>query len=264
VLRDGLKAGGQTVKLPAPTLNDGIDDASRQAALLELCGSEPALKDLLRDSVTAPYLLKVHDLKTDEAIIRSIDLYFVVRADFQTLDPQKLITQAGDQAVEVGNMRFEQRLLTADDLKPRNRVAQPEGDAPRWFVALKGRLLDRIAFEAVDEVNATRTEDSMVVAARVDPAFNSPGALSNHWKDVAKDGPATPYQGGVSYTKITRLELKDADDALFVEVHAAFAEPEAWFHGAPILRSKFAPVAQNQVRQLRRELLKLKSKSTSP
>ncbi|APW58972.1 hypothetical protein [Paludisphaera borealis] len=263
-LRDGLKAGGTTVALPAPTFHDGLDDKGRRAALLDLCGSEQAVNDLLRDSVTAPYILKLHDAKTADSIIRSVDLWFVVRADLSQLDPVKLITQADAKAVEVGNMRFEQRLLTADDPKPRNRVAQLEGDAPHWFVHLKGRLLDRIAFEAVDEVMATRTDDSMVIAARVDPAFNPPGEPTNHWKNLAENGPANPFQGGVSYVKVSRLKSKEAADALFVEMHAAFAEPEAWFRGAPILRSKFAPVAQDQVRRLRRELLKNRPKSSPP
>ena len=46
--------------------------------------------------------------------------------------------------------------------------------------------------------------------------------------------------------------------AVVVEVHFAFAEPLAWFEGDPILRSKFGLIAQDQVRRLRRELLKAK------
>ncbi len=261
VLREGLKAGGTTVSLPSPTFRDELDEAGRRAALLEVCGSEQALTNFLRDSVTAPHVLKVSDAKTEDSTIRSVDLWFVVRADLSKLDPLKFIGQADEKAVEVGNMRFEQRLLTADDLKPRNRTAQLEGDAPHWFVELKGRLLDRIAFQAVDEAMATRADDSMVVAARVDPAFNSPGDVTNQWKNLRDGGPANPYQGGASYAKISRLKLKEADDALIVEVHAAFDEPNGWFQGAPILRSKFSPVVQDQVRRLRRELLKNRPKS---
>jgi hypothetical protein len=263
-LRDGLKTGGETVAIPGPTFHDDADEAARRAALVEICGSEEAVRDLLRDSVTAPYILKVRDVKTADSIVRVVDLWFVVRADLGRLDPVKLVTQADQKAVEVGNMRFEQRLLEACELKPRNRTAQLEGDSPRWYVDLKGRLLDRIAFEAVDEVMATRTADSMVVAARVDNAFHAPGEPSNHWKNLAENGPAQPFSGGVNYAKISRLKLEEAPDALVVELHAAFAEPEAWFHGAPILRSKFAPATQDQVRRLRRELLKRRSQASPP
>ena len=37
-------------------------------------------------------------------------------------------------------------------------------------------------------------------------------------------------------------------------MHVAFVEPDGWFQGAPILRSKFSVAAQDQIRTLRREL----------
>ena len=71
------------------------------------------------------------------------------------------------------------------------------------------------------------------------------------------DDRARPYEGGMSYAKISRTELKPR--AILVEMHMAFVEPDGWFQGAPILRSKFSVVAQDQVRSLRRELAKKKS-----
>jgi len=94
----------------------------------------------------------------------------------------------------------------------------------------------------------------MVIAARISHAFDEPGEITNHWRNLADDGPKQPLEESVSYAKITRLH--EPAGALFVELHAAFAEPEAWFRGAPILRSKFSLVAQDQIRRLRRELAK--------
>jgi len=45
-----------------------------------------------------------------------------------------------------------------------------------------------------------------------------------------------------------------------IEAHTVLAEPYGWFEGAPILRSKFNLIAQDQVRKLRREM----SKSARP
>jgi hypothetical protein len=45
-----------------------------------------------------------------------------------------------------------------------------------------------------------------------------------------------------------------------VEMHMAFVEPDGWFQGNPILRSKFGAVAQDQIRSLRRELAKKRAK----
>jgi len=264
-IRSGFHADGATIRFPGPILKDGLDANQQHAALLKLSGSERALADLLRDSVTAPFLLKVRDRKMTDATVRIVDLWFVVRGDLASLDPVEVASQASGKAVEAGNMRFESRLLTDDELKPRGRSSHRGRDLARWFVHLEGRLLDRIAVEATNEAVATRTEESMVIAGRTDPAFDSETKLANRWRTLGQDSQAGswhPFRGGLTYTKISRL--KQPPGALLVEFHAAFSEPEAWFQGNPILRSKFAPVAQDQIRRLRRELLKNGPNSAPP
>ena len=264
-LRSGFHADGATIRFPGPILKDGLDANQQHAALLKLSGSERALADLRRDSVTAPFLLKVRDRKMTDATVRIVDLWFVVRGDLASLDPVEVASQASGKAVEAGNMRFASRLLTDDELKPRGRSSHRGRDLSRWFVHLEGRLLDRIAVEATNESVATRTEESMVIAGRTDPVFNSDTTLANRWRTLGQDGQAgsgQPFRGGLSYAKISRL--KQPPGALLVEFHGAFSEPEAWFQGNPILRSKFAPIAQDQIRRLRRELLENGPNSAPP
>jgi len=264
-IRSGFHADGATIRLPGPILKDGLDANQQHAALLKLSGSERALADLLRDSVTAPFLLKVRDQKMTDATVRIVDLWFVVRGDLASLDPVEVANQASGKAVEAGKMRFASRLLTDDELKLRGRSSHRGRDLTRWFVHLEGRLLDRIAVEATNEAVATRTEESMVIAGRTDPVFDSDTTLANRWRTLGQDGQAgsgQPFRGGLSYAKISRL--KQPPGSLLVEFHGAFSEPEAWFQGAPILRSKFGPIAQDQIRRLRRELLKSRPKSAAP
>ncbi|MGD0043783.1 MAG: hypothetical protein ABSE84_25825, partial [Isosphaeraceae bacterium] len=264
-IRSGFHADGATIRFPGPILKDGLDANQQHAALLKLSGSERALADLLRDSVTAPFLLKVRDQKMTDATVRIVDLWFVVRGDLASLDPVEVASQASGKAVEAGNMRFASRLLTDDELKPRGRSSHRGRDLSRWFVHLEGRLLDRIAVEATNEAVATRTEESMVIAGRTDPVFDSDTTLANRWRTLGQDGQAGsghPFRGALSYAKISRL--KQPPGSLLVEFHGAFSEPEAWFQGNPILRSKFAPIAQDQIRRLRRELLKNGPNSALP
>jgi hypothetical protein len=264
-IRSGFHADDVTIRFPGPILKDGLDANQQHAALLKLSGSERALADLLRDSVTAPFLLKVRDQKMTDATVRIVDLWFVVRGDLASLDPVEVASQASGKAVEAGNMRFASRLLTDDELKPLGRSSHRGRDLSRWFVHLEGRLLDRIAVEATTEAVATRTEESMVIAGRTDPVFDSDPTLANRWRTLGQDGQAgsgKPFRGGLSYAKISRL--KQPPGSLLVEFHGAFSEPEAWFQGAPILRSKFAPIAQDQIRRLRRELLKNGPNSAPP
>ena len=264
-LRSGFHADGATIRFPGPILKDGLDANQQHAALLKLSGSERALADLRRDSVTAPFLLKVRDRKMTDATVRIVDLWFVVRGDLASLDPVEVASQASGKAVEAGNMRFASRLLTDDELKPRGRSSHRGRDLARWFVHLEGRLLDRIAVEATNESVATRTEESMVIAGHTDPVFDSDTTLANRWRTLGQDGRAgsgQPFRGGLSYAKISRL--KQPPGSLLVEFHGAFSEPEAWFQGNPILRSKFAPIAQDQIRRLRRELLENGPNSAPP
>src|SRR5262249_5577080 len=128
-----------------------------------------------------------------------------------------------------------------------------------WYAHIQGRLLDRIAFDATNRVVATRTGDSIVVASRTDPAFDKPGPFANGWKPVeggqekdSGEGTLKPCQGGITYAQLSGLAFRRG--ALLVEMHGAFVEPRGWFQGAPILRSKFSVVAQDQIRRLRREL----------
>ena len=260
ILKEGFELGGINVRLPAPLLKDGQEADVQQTALLGVAGSEQALTDLLRDSVTAPLILKAHDAKADDGTVRLVDLWFVVRGDLDRLDPMEIATQASGRGTSAGNMQFEDRLLTPDELAPLGRSTLAGRELSRWFVHTDGRLLDRIEVAATAEVVASRTAESLLIASRTDRAFDASGALANRYRELRQGSADSErvYRGGISYVRIGRL--KRPEGALLVEMHAAFSEPQAWFQGAPILRSKFAPIAQDQIRRLRRELQKERSK----
>jgi hypothetical protein len=259
VLRDGLSAGGATFKLPEPRLRDGMPVDAQRAATRELAGSDQRLDELLRKSVTAPYLIKVHDVKAGDATIRVVDLSFVVYADIADVDPAKEAAKTDEKEVEAGNMVMRTRLLKPEELRTAGIAPppSPEGMGPStWYAHIHGRLVDRIEFDVTNQVVLTRTDESMVVASRTDRAFDKPGPFTNGWKSAGAGPKSTdipePYAGGISYTKISRLGFRPG--AILVEMHGAFVEPHDWFQGAPILRSKFSVVAQDQIRSLRREL----------
>jgi hypothetical protein len=265
VLKDGLQANGATARLPEPRLRDGQDAEAQRAALREVAGTVEKLDEMARDSVTAPYIIKVHDLKAMDATIRVVDLWFIVHADIAEIDPAKEAAKADEKEVEAGNMVMRTRIFKPEELRAAGiaPASSPGRSGPEtWYAHIHGRLLDRIAFDVTNQVVATRSRESLVVAARTDLAFDKPGPYANGWKPVeggkddAAGGALKPYPGGISYTRISRLAFKPG--ALLVEMHGAFVEPHEWFQGAPILRSKFSIVAQDQIRSLRRELARRK------
>ncbi len=265
VLGEGLDAGRERIRLPAPRLLDGQDASAQRITLREVAGSDRALDDTLRNSITAPYIIRVHDVKVPDSTIRAADLWFVVHADLKQLDPAQEAARTDQKEVEAANMWFQTRLLKPADLGAAG--VEPAALAPGqsiWYSHVHARLLDRIDFEVTNQVMATQSAESVVIASRTDPSFAKAGPLANGWKPLAPaggrtaEGPARPYAGGISYAKISRIAL--VPGALLIEIHAAFVEPEEWFQGAPILRSKFSVVAQDQIRSLRRELARKKGK----
>ncbi len=250
LVTEGASLGGTRVRLPEPRLRDDQSADEQRMTIQEIAGGERAAAELLADSITAPLILKVRDEKTPGGdTIRLADLFFAVHADYGRLDPHEAAKKAANKATEVANMRVLTKIM------PPNH---PGGDCPAvrsWRTHLSARLLDRIEVEATDEVVASRTDRSLLVATRLDPTSDRDAEFPNLWRSLDRDGKpdgaSHPYVGGVSYTKISKLA--GTHDTLFVEAHFAFLEPKPWFDGAPILRSKFAPIAQDQVRRLRRE-----------
>ena len=249
----GLIVGGTTVTLPPPLLHDGIGPEGEAEVLRTIAGSDRGVPELLRDSVTAPYVLRSRDVEAEGATIRMADLWFVVRDDLGAIDPAEAAREADGRAVEAGNMRFETELIVAEDAG----LDPPEVGDDAWYVRSRGVLLDRIGVESLGIVTVSRSADSVVIASS--PAEG--GRFGNRWAPLSDPGDgvpplpadsAEPFAGGLSYGKISRL--RSHPGALLVEAHFAFEEPDGWFRGAPILRSKFSVIAQDQIRSLRREL----------
>jgi hypothetical protein len=252
ICETGLASGDARVKLPGPTFRDGQAAEEQMAALAVIAGSRRGAEEMLQSSLSAPHKLILRDEKGEAATLRTGDLYFILRGiDLDAIRPDEAFGQLRGQATEVGNMRFQVHLIDS-----------PASSDHEWVTHATGRLLDRIAVESTDRVEASRSKESIVFATRTDPAFGPDAKSPNRWSTIALKatgddfGPSHRYAGGVGYLKMTRLA--GLVDALAVEIHFAFAEPLAWFDGAPILRSKFGLVAQDQVRRLRRELVKAK------
>ena len=257
----GLSLGGSLYEFPAPAIQDGMTAEAHREAFEGVAGSKRRADDLLRNSVTAPFLLKLRDLPAEGgATLRAIDLWFVVHADLDAIDPGAVGPGVqGSKPVSAGNMTFTGGEVAPDDLKARGIEPPVESEPGRAFPAegyahATADLLGRIEVEATSHVFATATAESIVIASRTDPAFDGPGPAPNFWRALkGADETAHPYEGGGGYARIGRYE--PVPGALLVEVHAVFIEPNAWFDGNPILRSKFSLVARDRIRALRRELV---------
>jgi hypothetical protein len=266
--RDGVTLAGTHVDFPPMLLHDGETPDAEKKALRTLAGSDAAVKDFVRDSVTAPHILKVRSEKaSDGTILRIVDVWFVVRGDLAEFDPAQVgVRKGGGKPVEAGDMRFESTLLGDDALTKRG--IRRTSLLLEFHSHTTGDLLERIHVEATDRERASRSPDSWAYGTRTDSRFDDDAEFPNQWWPAARARPQEKalkptgkpqrYEGGASVTKVSRLVT--VPGALLIEGHVVFAEPFAWFKGGPILSSKFSVVAQNQIREMRRKLAEGKSR----
>jgi hypothetical protein len=254
LLRNGVAVSATAkVPLPPPTMPDGLDAKGQMEVLKKLAGEDYSLEELLRNSVVAPHILRLRDVKPSDpnAPARGLDVWFVAYGDLKTATNKEFLdgllsSRKDGQGKDLTPAELARRKLTAGKNESYGRVTFD--------------VLERVEVSATGHSFQSNTADSVVTATRLDPRFLNDPDHPNRWRPLTKGpagvarGPAEPYDGAAYYVKITRLA--EPQGALFIEGHLIFTEPTKWFNGANLLRSKLPPVVQNDVRTARRELLK--------
>jgi hypothetical protein len=259
LLDPGLVVGADVrAKFPTPTLPDGLDAARQKAVIAQLIGADYSFDEFTRKSVVAPQLLKLRDVTPSDpkAPARGVDVWFIAHGDFALTDDEKFL----DRLVNVGRGEGKGKSLTKEDLAKRKIIVAAEDEKREGYGLVEFDFLDKVRIRATGRAVWSKSPESVVVAAVVDPRFLNDPEFPNDWRSLAKDGggfkvgPQQPWSGAGFYLKITKLA--DPVGALFIEQHTIFVEPTGWFEGANLLRSKLPPVVQNNVRNMRREWLK--------
>ncbi len=253
-------ADGQTVKLPEPTLADRMTAAQQRQRIEAVAEGRNSWEELTRRSAVAPFILNIsQDHSEQQGQGRRVDLWFVAYGSLDTLANDEFLKDQFKTASEDSENASSARLLGDADLKRRNLPAASAAEDPR-YVAAETTLLERVRVSATTQSVKTRTADSLIVASILDPRFAADPEFPNRWRSILRDdagsrqlGEPHAYQGLGSYVKATRLA--EPDGALLIEYHVAYAEPQEWFSGANLLRSKLPILAQTVVRKLRRSLL---------
>jgi hypothetical protein len=260
----GVAVGAdEVVRLPGPTLADGLSAAGQRRAIEAVAGNGHSWDQLTRKSVVAPFVLKISkEDDQQEHRGRRLDLWFVVYGDLKTLDNQDFVRRQFRSATSESDPEngSTSKTLTAADLQHRGLMAPARPEDPE-YVAAEFTLLDRVRLQATTQSTKSKTNESNLAASILDRRFTNDAQFPNQWRPITRDdagrrglGAPQPYFGFGGYAKATRLI--DPPGAVLVEYHAAFAEPQGWFGGTNLLRSKLPILAQIIVRQLRRGLTK--------
>jgi hypothetical protein len=261
LLEKGLLIGPNLrAKLPPPTMPDGLSAAQQQAAIRKLIGGDYSYDEFTRRSVVAPQILRIRDVipSDPQAPARGVDVWFVAYGDFRATEDQKFL----DRLLNADRGEGKAHTLTREQLAKRKITL---ADAKHeQFGHVEFDFLDRVRLKVTGRAVWSKTAESVVAAAEIDPRFRGDPEFPDEWRSITKQagkvqvGPPHPYSGAGLYLKVTKLA--EPKGAIFIEEHIIFAEPRGWFNGANLLRSKLPPVVQHNVRTMRREWLKASAK----
>jgi len=255
LLDTGLAVGpDQKVKFPAPTMPDGLDAAKQKEVITKLLAGDYPYESFTRKSIVAEQLLKIRDIKALDAKnqVRGVDVWFVAYGDFKLLEDDKFL----DRLANGSKNDSKSKPITKEDLDKRKITV---ADAKReGYGHVEFDFLEKVRLSATGHAMWSRTGDSVVAAAEIDPRFVGDKDFPNQWRSINKQGGKVgdpqPWSGAAVYLKITKLA--EPAGALFIEQHVVFVEPTGWFDGANLLGSKLPAAVQTNVRNMRKELQK--------
>jgi hypothetical protein len=254
LLDPGLLIGPDArAKFPAPTMADGLDAAKQKEVIVKLIGTDYSYEEFSRKSNVAPQILKIRDVTPSDpnAPGRGVDVWFVAYGNLKALDDEKFL----DRLLVANRGEGKATGISKADLQKRNiDLVDPKHEG---FGLIEFDFLEMVRLKATGRAFWSRTDESAVIAAEIDPRFKGDKEFPNQWQSLSKQGgnqkagPATPWSGAAIYMKITKL--KEPAGAIFIEQHIIFAEPTGWFNGANYLRSKLPFAVQKQARNIRGE-----------
>ena len=256
LLEHGVAIGTSRFHLPAPTLPDGLNSRQQQQALAAITDDNHPLDALVRKSVVAPFVLRIKDEPdAGHGRARRVDVWFVAHGDFDRLSDENFLKQQVDdetKSQQAGSLT-EGKILTDDQLRDRKLDIVPD----ERFLTVNLDLFNRVKVRGTMRARLSRGADSVTLAAMLESQFAQDREFPNAWRSLRIDdagrvnvGPARPYAGAAWYCKATKL-LQPPGAVLF-EYHIVFDEPEGWFNGANLLRSKLPLLVQDGVRKFRR------------
>jgi hypothetical protein len=269
ILKELLEVGvevipGKRVQLPVPTLGAGASLEAEQRAVLAAAGHHP-VDEFLRKSAVTPFTLKMESLTDQQGqrYAQTVDFWFIAYGGLERLrDPiliEELVGMAGQETGSVMAPRsrlLDQAILEKHQIKQRKTEQEQES-----FGDFAIPLLDRVLVSGVMHSWQSHGAREITLSGILDSRFSDHPELVNRWQSIEdrageepKLGPPQDYRGFGGYLRVTALQ--EPAGALLIEAHVVFHEPEGWFRGANLLRSKFPLALQDQIRSFRKKLSK--------
>jgi hypothetical protein len=259
----GIKmSDGTAVKLRQPIMPDGLDAAGQRAAMAKVANARNPATELVRKSYDAPVVTRVRNVNESEGegpTVRTIDVWFVVHGDWNTLVSKNFLESMTGEDQGKGHIVSKSGALTEKEVRKRNLIAKIADGYEERFLYSTFSLFDRAQISATRFSVLTKGADFVLAAGEIDRRFDKDSEYPNQWRPLVRDaqaeikpGPAHLFSHAGGYAKITRL--KEPADAVFVEFHLVYEEPYGWFDGINLVKQKIPVMIKEKVRTFRRKL----------
>lgn len=269
--------------LPEPTFvsisGQSVDATTAENAFEQIAGRH-GVKRFARDSIVAPISVQTDSIKNaaGKRIGHFIDVAFVVAESIaeirnsEALDDFKSDPNDEQKPVDFTNQddpdEFEKnktRSLTRKELAEHGITLEGKYEALGYLqMPLLSRVVVRGVARARRSVWSSEDENAPILLTwLLDSRFGSDSpeaeSISNQWRAIERTdvgekvlGPPQPYAGMGGYVAIT--PVPGDPQASIIQLRFVIHEPQAWFNGRNLLRSKLPILIQDRVRNLRREL----------
>ena len=266
LLREGVPmSDGSSVRLAEPVAVEQLDAVGQAALLAKISAGGHPVSELVRKSIFAPFVFKVEPVTTPAGKSPgwTVDVYFVAYGNWQTVSSRDFLEslmRPGGQSR--GRDRTARIAPLAPEALAQRQIRLKSGPGRKdGYYRVPAKLFDRVELGATWRAVVTRAPGSVTIAARIDPRFNQDREFPNYWRPLVRDAvnpakliPSPPHVYAYGGFHGEMMPLAEPAGAILVQCHGVFEEPEGWFQGAPLLRSKLRMLVQERVRSFRGKL----------
>ncbi len=260
---NGIEMEETAVPMRSPIADPLADEVERAEGAKQLAGAR-GWSQFTRKSSVAPVHIDLDYVKDSQGERIGIRAHFafVAHANVDTLRDndvmKKLFATAGDESADEGTETdaISDEALAARGIEPDESVS---------YSQLQTVLLKKVALNGVMATERVDGPDHFAFARTLDERFSSSDVdsdkLSNTWARIERDEVGKPvqteprpYAGAAGYLVVSRVP--GDEEASLLEGEVLLHEPDGWFSGSNLLRSKLPLIIQEGARKLRRGLKK--------
>ncbi len=210
------------------------------------------------DSPTAPVTVVIEPFTADGTrLAHKVHTAFTLHAPLERLrEDETLRKSLGTEDDSKGSTA---RPLTDEEVREAGLAIDSNGRDK--LVYLEIPLLNRVTIRGVVRAVATEHPDGVELAWQFDPRLREHPRWRATWTRLEEnelgarvEGQPQPYRGCGGIIAARKLATDGGVDLVVVESRMVLGEPEAWFQGSNLLRSKIPLTTQEGVRSVRRRL----------